>query len=152
MPAPRTVAKRNTPGAGHTSLSISKARRRPATDGASESTTARTGTSASRVATKFMTGLANHLASDDMGEDTAAIEGALRAAVEALPKGKLKDELVRDEALTVERLVVEVRAVKVKKQAHTVASSAAAIDTTACLLYTSPSPRDQRGSRMPSSA
>ena len=24
--------------------------------------------------------------------------------------------------------------------------------TTACLLYTSPSPRDQRGSRMPSSA
>ena len=26
------------------------------------------------------------------------------------------------------------------------------IDTMACLLYTSPSPRDQRGSRMPSSA
>ena len=25
-------------------------------------------------------------------------------------------------------------------------------DTTSCLLYTSPSPRDQRGSRMPSSA
>ena len=25
-------------------------------------------------------------------------------------------------------------------------------DVTACLLYTSPSPRDQRGSRMPSSA
>ena len=25
-------------------------------------------------------------------------------------------------------------------------------DTTTCLLYTSPSPRDQRGSRMPSSA
>ena len=28
----------------------------------------------------------------------------------------------------------------------------AANDTSACLLYTSPSPRDQRGSRMPSSA
>ena len=28
----------------------------------------------------------------------------------------------------------------------------AAIDTNTCLLYTSPSPRDQRGSRMPSSA
>ena len=26
------------------------------------------------------------------------------------------------------------------------------IDTIGCLLYTSPSPRDQRGSRMPSSA
>ena len=29
---------------------------------------------------------------------------------------------------------------------------AAAADAGACLLYTSPSPRDQRGSRMPSSA
>ena len=29
---------------------------------------------------------------------------------------------------------------------------AMADDTMACLLYTSPSPRDQRGSRMPSSA
>ena len=29
---------------------------------------------------------------------------------------------------------------------------ATAIPFTACLLYTSPSPRDQRGSRMPSSA
>ena len=28
----------------------------------------------------------------------------------------------------------------------------AAVALTACLLYTSPSPRDQRGSRMPSSA
>ena len=27
-----------------------------------------------------------------------------------------------------------------------------AVDYVACLLYTSPSPRDQRGSRMPSSA
>ena len=26
------------------------------------------------------------------------------------------------------------------------------VETTICLLYTSPSPRDQRGSRMPSSA
>ena len=29
---------------------------------------------------------------------------------------------------------------------------AAALQSTPCLLYTSPSPRDQRGSRMPSSA
>ena len=31
-------------------------------------------------------------------------------------------------------------------------STDAAINITTCLLYTSPSPRDQRGSRMPSSA
>ena len=31
-------------------------------------------------------------------------------------------------------------------------SAAAGLDFTTCLLYTSPSPRDQRGSRMPSSA
>ena len=31
-------------------------------------------------------------------------------------------------------------------------AAAAAADLEACLLYTSPSPRDQRGSRMPSSA
>ena len=31
-------------------------------------------------------------------------------------------------------------------------SAASSLFTYACLLYTSPSPRDQRGSRMPSSA
>ncbi|CAM9821791.1 unnamed protein product, partial [Laminaria digitata] len=126
MPAQRIAAKRKAPEAGHAPLSSSKAKRRPVTDGASKSTTARTaGTAAaaSRVATKFMTGLANHLASDDMGQGTAAIEGALRAAVGALPKGKLKTELAKDEALTVERLVAEVRAVKAKKQAASAADA-----------------------------
>ena len=35
---------------------------------------------------------------------------------------------------------------------YLLASALAAFDRKACLLYTSPSPRDQRGSRMPSSA
>ena len=35
---------------------------------------------------------------------------------------------------------------------ETVSSIAALNDYVGCLLYTSPSPRDQRGSRMPSSA
>ena len=36
---------------------------------------------------------------------------------------------------------------ELKRHGHTVY-----VQTKACLLYTSPSPRDQRGSRMPSSA
>ena len=40
-----------------------------------------------------------------------------------------------------------------KTRAHeTLAATGVNPDTRVCLLYTSPSPRDQRGSRMPSSA
>ena len=37
-------------------------------------------------------------------------------------------------------------------QANVIATSGRAVEAAGCLLYTSPSPRDQRGSRMPSSA
>ena len=45
--------------------------------------------------------------------------------------------------------------IQAEKQAEReaiMATTAAAMQRAACLLYTSPSPRDQRGSRMPSSA
>ena len=39
-----------------------------------------------------------------------------------------------------------------KKSAHLIGKTLKSAIANACLLYTSPSPRDQRGSRMPSSA
>lgn len=126
MPARRTPAKRKAAEAGHAPLSSSKAKRRPVPDGATgRAEEGKAAAAASPLATKFMAGLAHRLASDDIGQDqdTAVVEGVLRAAVSALPKGKLKAELTRDESLTVERLVAEVRAVKAKKQGA--ASSAA---------------------------
>ena len=46
---------------------------------------------------------------------------------------KLSDEIMKEDKTIIEDLIV-------------------AAHNSACLLYTSPSPRDQRGSRMPSSA
>ena len=40
----------------------------------------------------------------------------------------------------------------VKNPKHPSSFQVADVETRVCLLYTSPSPRDQRGSRMPSSA
>ena len=47
------------------------------------------------------------------------------------------------------------KSISTKEMHHSAEGSAAgagSADTSPCLLYTSPSPRDQRGSRMPSSA
>ena len=48
--------------------------------------------------------------------------------------------------------VVKCVVVRVKKEIRRADGSYIRFDENACLLYTSPSPRDQRGSRMPSSA
>ena len=54
--------------------------------------------------------------------------------------------LIEDQVM--KEILLESR--KLAQQAHVVLKQSAQIH--ACLLYTSPSPRDQRGSRMPSSA
>lgn len=69
-----------------------------ASDGERDHTMASTTelTDLSKLARKFVAGLAARLAGDDF--DSA--EGAFRAAISALPQGKLKKELARNEAST----------------------------------------------------
>ena len=73
-------------------------------------------------------------------------------------KTTLVDELLKQSGLFRENEHVEDRAMDSgdieKERGITILSKNTAIDyeDVSCLLYTSPSPRDQRGSRMPSSA
>ena len=68
----------------------------------------------------------------------------------AVLQGKVKDRANKDNA---SRAVQALQGVKrVDNRLQVLEQSAAPIVQKTCLLYTSPSPRDQRGSRMPSSA
>ena len=82
----------------------------------------------------------------------AGIEGTVVVQVFVDEKGRVKDTVILkgipntglDEAATTAIRKVRFRPAKQRERAVGVWIS--------CLLYTSPSPRDQRGSRMPSSA
>ena len=60
--------------------------------------------------------------------------------------------ITRDNVEIVLETTVFFRVIDAAKSVYRIRDVPLALRTTACLLYTSPSPRDQRGSRMPSSA
>ena len=94
-------------------------------------------------------------------ERSAAREEALRSELAAFraQAGDVARKLEAEIGGLRERVAAaELAAAGFKEEAETTAEAlaaaeaAAAAAAAACLLYTSPSPRDQRGSRMPSSA
>ena len=66
--------------------------------------------------------------------------------------GKAVGEIARSQAEDIEAALDAAHKAKDAWGRTSVAERAAILLRIACLLYTSPSPRDQRGSRMPSSA
>ena len=80
--------------------------------------------------------------------EKAKLEAAAQAKRDAAEKAEA------DAVKAAEKAEAEAKAAAAEEAAAAEAEEAAAEDAPAedCLLYTSPSPRDQRGSRMPSSA
>ena len=83
----------------------------------------------------------------NMLSGSALMDGAilLVAANEKVPQAQSKEHLLALQTLGITQIVV------VQNKVDLV-SYKDALSNYSCLLYTSPSPRDQRGSRMPSSA
>ena len=65
---------------------------------------------------------------------------------------RLLEILVKKKAVHAYPILVEGNGQRVTQAEHTFIPNETGVTITTCLLYTSPSPRDQRGSRMPSSA
>ncbi|CAN0196634.1 unnamed protein product, partial [Pylaiella littoralis] len=106
MPARResspAAAKRKSSVSGHSPVPSSKAKKRLTQDNNRPAIA----TGAASRANKFIVGVAGQLLSSRGdaavdGDVDVDVEGAGRAAVEALPEGKLKAELLRDEAATI---------------------------------------------------
>ncbi|CAN0069840.1 unnamed protein product [Ectocarpus sp. 4 AP-2014] len=124
MPAQKVAAaatKRKSPG-GHPSPPRSKAKKRLVQGDTNHAAAAPDGASTKPVvsrAHKFIVGLAVQLTStcDDEEVDVdIQVEGLFRAALGALPAGKLKAELMQDEAATVKTLAAEVASIRSKQQ------------------------------------
>ena len=64
-------------------------------------------------------------------------------------KSVLGSKVNIDDEISVDGEIIQY---KDKKKVYIAFNKPVGIECTGCLLYTSPSPRDQRGSRMPSSA
>ena len=97
---------------------------------------------------RYLTGLiligaALSLHSVNAGELTSSSNKKLKRVIVAFPKSDTNG----DDVLTMSELHNFV-----KKKMKDGATSKTNVYLKRCLLYTSPSPRDQRGSRMPSSA
>ncbi|CBJ30372.1 hypothetical protein Esi_0188_0014 [Ectocarpus siliculosus] len=124
MPARKVTeaaTKRKSPG-GHPPSPRSKAKKR-LIQGDSNHAAAAPDCASSKPAVsrahKFIVGLAVQLTStcDDEEVDVdVQVEGLFRAALGALPAGKLKAELVQDEAATMKTLAAEVASIRSKQQ------------------------------------
>ena len=83
--------------------------------------------------------------SDSDVTDTPAIDSETAETVVEESETLMTTDTADEAAVTADEAAVTSEPVVVE-------DTAPAEDAVACLLYTSPSPRDQRGSRMPSSA
>ena len=82
----------------------------------------------------------------------AEIEGKIRFAGTLEIEGNITGDISADESAKSEVIVREHGMVEGQIQSPRVVVNGKVVGDIYCLLYTSPSPRDQRGSRMPSSA
>lgn len=125
MPARKVAAaatKRKSPG-GHPPSPGSEAKKRLAQGDGNQAAATDDASSKPAVSRghKFIVGLAVQLTStcDDEEVDAGVqVEGAIRAALGALPAGKLKAELMHDEAATMKTLASEVASIRSKQQQH----------------------------------
>ncbi|CAM9939262.1 unnamed protein product [Ectocarpus sp. 12 AP-2014] len=124
MPARKlteAATKRKSPG-DHPQSPRSKAKKRLVQGDSNHAAAAPDGASSKPVvsrAHKFIVGLAVQLTStcDDEEVDVdVQVEGLLRAALGALPAGKLKAELMQDEAAAMKTLAAEVASIRSKQQ------------------------------------
>ncbi|CAM9372429.1 unnamed protein product [Ectocarpus sp. 13 AM-2016] len=124
MPARKVTAaatKRKSPG-DHPQSPRSKAKKRLVQGDSNHAAAAPDGASSKPVVSrvhKFIVGLAVQLTStcDDEEVDVdVQVEGLFRAALGALPAGKLKAELMQDEAAAMKTLAAEVASIRFKQQ------------------------------------
>ena len=93
-----------------------------------------------------------------VGLITGKVKGGFTVSlqnVRAFLPGSLVDVRPVKDSAYLENRDLELKVIKIDKVRNNVVVSRRAVvenELGACLLYTSPSPRDQRGSRMPSSA
>ncbi|CAM9098937.1 unnamed protein product [Ectocarpus fasciculatus] len=126
MPARKVTAaatKRKSTG-GHPASARSKAKKRLVQGDSNQAAAAATDDASSNNAPvsrahKFIVGLAVQLTStgdDEEVDEGVQVGGLFRAALGALPAGKLKAELMQDEAATMKTLAVEVASIRSKQQ------------------------------------
>ena len=90
----------------------------------------------------------------DFNNNTNEVGQAIYSQLPIINKGTLKFERTANNAVFVDVLYQKdtIRVYNVHFQSHRINPNAKALQKEACLLYTSPSPRDRQKSRMPSSA
>lgn len=117
MPNTRNSVKRKVPEASANAPPASSKTKKTKSTSLPPARAASSAASATSIASRFVSGLAAQLAADQ--RSVAVVKSSFREALAVLPEGKLKAELLRDEAATVQRLAAEVRAIGAKDKPGT---------------------------------